>query len=84
MMMGWDMGWGWGGMALGSLSMILFWGGLLAVLFFAIRALSGGTSPGSQPHTPRPTPLEILQTRYAKGEIARDEFERMRNDLQHS
>jgi putative membrane protein len=28
------------------------------------------------------TPLEILKKRYAKGEIAREEYERMKKDLE--
>lgn len=35
----------------------------------------GGGSSGSQ------TPLDILKTRYAKGEINREEFERMKKDI---
>ena len=29
------------------------------------------------------TPLEILQARYARGEISREEYEQMRRDLEY-
>lgn len=82
MMMGWDMGWNGGWMIFGSLMMILFWGGLIALLVLAMRGL---TNAGAGSHEMRPqnqTPLQILQTRYAKGEIDRQEYEQMRGEIQ--
>jgi putative membrane protein len=35
----------------------------------------GGSSPGPQ------SPMDILKTRYAKGEITREEFDRMKKDI---
>lgn len=32
---------------------------------------------------PKETPLEILKTRYARGEISQQEFEQMREDLRY-
>lgn len=82
MMMGWDWGWNGGWMIFGSLMMILFWGGLVAVLVLAVRGLTS-TGAGSQEMRPQSqTPLQILQTRYAKGEIDRQEYERMRSEIQ--
>lgn len=56
---------------------------ILAGLFFLVRWLvrSPGVRqvPGFQVDT---GPLEILKQRYARGEIDRDEFERMRRDLE--
>lgn len=49
----------------------------LAVIF-AIRAAmaaAGGASPRDE------TPLEILEKRYARGEITKEEFEQMKRDL---
>ena len=34
------------------------------------------------PAQSRQTPLEILQARYARGEISREEYEQMRRDLE--
>lgn len=36
----------------------------------------------SGPAQSRQTPLEILQARYARGEISREEYEQMRRDLE--
>lgn len=33
------------------------------------------------PNEPSPTPLDILKTRYAKGEITKEQFEEMKRDL---
>ena len=82
-MMGWDFGWGW--MFFGGLLMVLFWGGLIALIVFAVRGLTGSgyqSRSGEQPEL-RVTPnaLEILKARYAKGEITQEEFETIRKDL---
>jgi putative membrane protein len=69
---GWGPGFGW-------VSMILFWG----LVIFAIAALAkwltqqspGGGSPRDK------TPLQILQERYARGEIDREEYEQKKQDL---
>jgi putative membrane protein len=72
------MGWGWGGMGLGPLFMIA----VLAVLIVGIVALvrwigGGGIDGGGRVRTPR----EILDERYARGEIDREEYQRRRDDI---
>jgi putative membrane protein len=68
--------------------MLLFWGVVIALVVLAVRGFTTGKSGRNEPVAPRgdvrQTPLEILQTRYAKGEISRDEYETMRRDLQAS
>jgi putative membrane protein len=79
-------GFGWGGMIFGGLLMLLFWGVVIALIVLAVRALS---RPGSGPVAPsagspgqaRDPALEILRERYARGEISKDEFNSMRQDL---
>ncbi len=85
-MMGWDFGWGWGWMLFGGLTMVLFWGGLIALIVLAVRGLTGSGNQGRSGELPElrvtPNALEILKTRYAKGEISQEEFEQIRKDLQ--
>lgn len=86
--MGWDMGFGGGGMLFGGLMMIVFWGGLIALIVLAVRGFSGsGDRSGhnlenrnTRSEIPQ-TPLEIVQTRYARGEISKEEFEAISQDL---
>ncbi len=79
-------GFGWGGMIFGGLMMLLFWGVVIALIVLAVRALSrpgsGQVTPsaGSSGQAPDQA-LEILRERYARGEISKDEFNSMRQDL---
>ena len=78
----WADGWMW---LFGGVMMLLFWGGLFALAFLAIRALlrSGSASDERQPSGEhRHNSLEILKERYARGEISREEYLAMRKDLQ--
>lgn len=85
--MGWEYSWNWGWMLFGGLMMVLFWGGLIAVIVLAVRGLSGSSQRQISDRNERVSPvtaLEILQARYAKGEITREEFEQIRDDLKRS
>jgi len=85
MMWGYGFGWGWLMMSLGT----ILWVAILVVLVWAlIRWLNARTS--TQGHPPSsgvqsgPTALEILQQRYARGEIDAATFEQMRERLEAS
>jgi len=67
------MGW-W--MAFGGIWMVIFWGGLIALIVWGIKKL---TERGDS--TPKNRPLDIARERYAKGEITREEFEQIKKDL---
>ena len=67
------MGW-W--MALGGIWMVIFWGGLIALIVWGINKLSG-RSESIQKHTP----LDVAKERYARGEIGREEFEQIKRNL---
>ena len=62
------MGWGGG-------FMWLFWIFLIVAILWIIRAAVGG--PSATPKSAR----EILEERYARGEIDKEEFEQKRKDL---
>ncbi|WP_298827166.1 SHOCT domain-containing protein [uncultured Piscinibacter sp.] len=76
-MMGWTDGYGW--MGFGWIFMLLFWGAIIVGVVALIR-WSATRSSGEQ-DAPRRTPLDILQERYVRGEITREEYEQMRKDI---
>lgn len=86
------MGFGMGMLGLGALVMIAFWvlviGGAVWLVMTLVRGnQSSIPANSSQALTTAPTtvsnstPLDILKTRYAKGEITKEQFEEMRRDL---
>lgn len=75
MPMHWGDGYGWIGF--GWIFMILFWGLIIVGAVAIVRWL--GRSGND---TRRQTPKEILQERYARGEIGREEYEQKRSDLE--
>ena len=66
--------WGWGHMLFGSPMMVLFWGGIILVIVLAVRWLCGRSSHGSAPPASRKRALDILQERFARGEIDKEDF----------
>ncbi len=71
-------GFGWG---IGLLVMALFWLLFAALLVWVIRAVWDRSAAREGPRGKAESPLEILQRRYARGEIDRAEFEEKRKDL---
>lgn len=59
---------------------MLFWALLLIVIIVALLRLVPGWSGTTR--TPRKTPLEELQHRYARGELSTEEYERRRSQLE--
>lgn len=69
-----------GGAGLGIL-MLLFWVVVIVALVLLIAALfSGGRDGQGAPRAE--SPLEILQKRYARGEIDKAQYDLMRRDLE--
>lgn len=60
----------------GGLMMVLFWGGLILLVVWAIRTVRGPSPTNSG------NALEVLRTRLAAGEITNDEYERTRRVIQ--
>jgi putative membrane protein len=73
MMWGYYDGWSW---LLMAVTMLLFWGGIAALVVYGIRSLAGGRS-GDQA-------MDVLRRRLASGEITQDDYERTRRTLQGS
>ncbi|UCH86913.1 MAG: SHOCT domain-containing protein [Dehalococcoidia bacterium] len=71
-MWGWGGGWWW--WLFMPIGMIIFWGGVIALIIWAIRQFSEGRGGGG-------SAIEIARDRYARGDISRDEFDQIRRDL---
>lgn len=64
-----------------ALWMVLFWGGLVVVAIWGVRALSDtGRYRGTA--SQRRGALEILEERFARGEVDAEEFEQRRAALE--
>ena len=59
--------------------MWIFWIILIVVVVFLAKMMIGSSS--GQPGVKDESPLDILQKRYASGEINQDEYERMKKEL---
>lgn len=82
--------WGYGmmglGFGLGWIFQILFWALIIWLIVSLVRSRGGsccgmgwGGHGGSQKED---NALEILKKRYAKGELSKEEFERMKKELE--
>jgi putative membrane protein len=80
------MGFGFGGF--GFIFMLIFWVVIIALAVWLLSNLfprvtsSSPFQPIVRRDDPFESPLEILQQRYARGEISRAEYEEMRRALQ--
>jgi putative membrane protein len=70
--------WGWrDGSWIGLLFMVLFWVGVIALVVWGVR--QGGSTPAAAAGPSRA--LDILEERFARGEIDLEEFELRRSAL---
>jgi len=66
------------------LYLLTFVGVIIGVIFLAIwlvRRVGGSGSTTFNQNPDRQSPQEILKTRYARGEITREQYELMKQDL---
>jgi putative membrane protein len=85
-------GFGWPGILM-AVGMALFWVAVIVLVVWAVRELAGrrpahtgglqtgGPTAPAGARTATETPLQILERRYANGEIEREEFLRRKEDL---
>lgn len=74
---GYGMGWHW----LGWLGMAFFWLVLVLLVLAAVKYLMGNRRSNAPDGERKPDALAILEERYARGEIDREEFLKKRDDL---
>jgi len=57
--------------------------GLILLVVWAVRRLSGGTSTSNKvlPESGKPNPKQILQARYTSGEITKEQYLQMLEDI---
>jgi putative membrane protein len=70
---GYGMGYGSGGFF-----MLFFWVVIVLLIIYFVKQLV----KGQKGQRPEKTPEQILKERYARGEINKEEFDRMKKDLQ--
>lgn len=61
-------------MVLGGAMMFIFWAGIVGLALWGIARLTRHSETSN-------VALEVVRKRYARGEITKEEFERIRRDL---
>ena len=69
-----DFGGGW--MVFEAILVVVFWGGVIALVVWGIKKLAGRSGSSG-----RTSPMDIARERYAKGEISKEQFEQIKKDL---
>ena len=69
------------GMGWMMLGMALFWGLLIFGAIWLVRALFQSGTSQPDVHQGQLTPQEVLDLRYSRGEITREQYEQMKKDL---
>jgi putative membrane protein len=74
-MWGWHEGMGWW-MTFGGILFVLFWGAIIALVIWGISKVTKKDDTSKKAN-----PLDIAKERYAKGEISKEEFDKIKQDL---
>jgi putative membrane protein len=79
MMTGIGMGFG----GVGLILMLLFWGGLIFGGVWLVKTIftSGRQSPSGASSQALTSPRDILDQRYARGEVSKEEYNQIKTDL---
>ena len=78
MMLGLGMGFG----GLGIVFMLAFWVGLIVLSVWVVKTLFQGSGSTNNSGTGEySSPKEILDKRYSRGEITREQYELMKHDI---
>ena len=75
-MYGWGDGFGGIMMGVGLLFWLAVLAAAIALVIWAVRTSGGRSAPSREPDA-----LEIARRRYARGEITREQFEQLKQDL---
>lgn len=75
----WFGSFGWIGMIISMVFWIIVIGGLVWLIIWAVRRTGSGNYQGNLPSAP--SPKEIAQLRYARGEITREQYQQILEDL---
>lgn len=67
---------------LGWIVMVLWWVLIIVGFVALVRWLAHSSSDGTQEKRERPSPLDVLGERYAKGELDTKEYEERRRTLE--
>lgn len=88
MMHNWDNGWGAGNWLLMGFGLLLFWTLVVVAIVWLVRSGAGaattvqhGVRMDKPTGPPRPSALDILDERYARGEIDHEEYRARRDAL---
>ena len=73
-------GWGWGWMTLMMAMMVLFWGAVIVGIVWLIRG-TGSAAWMRDRDVSKETPVEILERRFAEGEISEEDYRARREVL---
>ncbi len=63
--------------------MVIIWIAIIAVIIWAIVAITQKPERSTDPADPDNTALEVLKKRYARGEIEKEEYEAKKKDLNY-
>ena len=62
--------------------MVLFWGAIIAAVIWLIRGVTRGGSTSGESLVSRESPVEILERRFAEGEISAEDYRARREVLE--